>query len=335
MGVKTFEMNVYGRTGRGAGRRQFSKKHDILLYYALPGHTFNVIKEKSYTKAKGRKPGVINYGRGNAEFFEDDQGVYNFVNLRDVWEISYIGSTSAERLGYPTQKPLELLRRVIKASSNPGDLILDPFCGCGTTVHSAEELGRKWIGIDISQFSNGLVRNRLIENFPNFSKQDIEIRGNPVSLPDAEALAQKDKFEFEKWVCGEIGAEGMYHAPGSRGADGGVDGVIPFYFAGPNQRQPELVYSIVQVKGGRVHPDNVKALSSTIKQHQDGGSNSICGVFVCFDRYMRTVENNRDKSKVKDHLLNRQFDFIQAISVEDLLDGKQPYFPGGHRRIAV
>ena len=322
------------RTG-GASNKQFSKKHDILLYYALPNGTFNVIKEKSYTKAKGRKPGVINYGGGEAEFFEDDQGVYNLINLRDVWDISYIGSTSHERLGYPTQKPIELLTRVIQASSNKGDIVLDPFCGCGTTVHAAENLGRRWVGIDISQFSNGLIRNRLIDNFPILSKQDIEIRGNPITISDAVALAKRDKFEFEKWVCGEIGAEGMYHAPGSRGADGGVDGIIPFYFAGPNQRRPELANSIVQVKGGHVSPDSVKALSATIKLHKDGGSNSVCGVFVCFEKYMRTVENNRDRAKVKDHLLNQQFDYIQAISVEDLLKGKQPYFPGGYRKKAA
>ena len=195
------------------------------------------------------------------------------------------------------------------------------------SVHAAEELGRKWFGVDISNFSNGLIRNRLRHEFPSI---DIEIRGNPISVADAISLAKRDRFEFEKWVCGEIGAQGMYHDSGARGSDGGVDGIIPFYHTSrENQHKSEQAYAIVQVKSRKVTPDNVKALSATVKQHKDNGFNSICGIFVCFEKYMRTVENNRDKSRVTNYFLDKSFDFIQPFSVESLLAGRLPYFPGG------
>ena len=112
-----------------------------------------------------------------------------------------------------------------------GDLRpLDPFCGCGTTVHAAEKLGRRWIGIDISSFSTGLVRERLLRAFPLLDKDEIAMEGEiPLTVSDARDLSQRDSFEFEKWVCGHIGAEGMFHDPGTPGADGGVDGVLRFY----------------------------------------------------------------------------------------------------------
>lgn len=149
------------RTG-GSSKTNWSKKHDTLLFYSkTDAYIFNTQKEKSYTKSESRKPGVINYGAGTAEFFEDEQGVYNLVNARDVWDISYINSQSKERMGYPTQKPETLLEKIINASSNEGDVILDPFCGCGTTLAVAQKLKRKWIGIDISSSAITLAKLRL------------------------------------------------------------------------------------------------------------------------------------------------------------------------------
>ena len=163
------------RTG-GASRKHFARKHDVILFYAKQdGGTFNLQKEKAYTKSRSRRPGVVNYGGGQAEFFEDEGGVYNFVNMRDVWEISYIGSTHPERVGYPTQKPLELLRRIIEASSNEGDLVLDPFCGCATTCVAAQQLRRSWIGMDLSATTADLIMERLKTDdrlFTDFARTD-------------------------------------------------------------------------------------------------------------------------------------------------------------------
>ena len=161
------------KTG-GVSKKNFSKKHDIIFFYSkTANYVFYSQLEKSYTKSKSRKAGIINYGKGDAEFFEDEKGVYNFVEMRSVWNISYIGSTNKERLGYPTQKPKELLERVIKASSKEGDVILDPFCGCATTCIAAEKLGCQWVGIDVSPKAFELVKKRL--------SREVEIKG---SLPN-------------------------------------------------------------------------------------------------------------------------------------------------------
>ena len=155
---------VWGYRTGGASKKVFSKKHDIILFYTKTNnYAFYPQKEKSYTKSKSRKPGVINYGGGIAEFFQDDCGVFNYVNMRDIWEISYVGSTSPERTGYPTQKPLALLERIIKASANENDLVLDPFCGCATACVAAEKLQRQWIGIDISPSAEVITKIRLEE----------------------------------------------------------------------------------------------------------------------------------------------------------------------------
>ena len=229
-----------------------------------------------------------------------------------IWaDIPKLESVSAERLGYPTQKPMMLLERIIKASSKRGDLILDPFCGCGTAVHAAEGLGRRWVGIDISAFAVGLMRERILRNFKQLTTDDVLVRGVPVNITDAEDLARRDKFEFEKWVCGAIGAEGMFHDPGQKGPDGGVDGVLRFYpFRMGKKPKPE--YAIVQVKGGNVTADSVKALKSTVERFD-----ATAGVMVCFARQMQTVENQRSRAMFRDDAGN--YPVIQGYSVEDLL----------------
>ncbi len=235
--------------------------------------------------------------------------------VSNLWkDIGALTGSHKERLGYPTQKPLALLERVIRASSNPGDLVLDPFCGCGTTVHAAEALGRRWIGIDISPFSTGLIRERIAHNFPLISKRDISIRGIPETIEQARDLARRDKFEFEKWVCGFIGAEGMFRQPGERGADGGVDGLLKFYRFVP-KKVAKAEYAVVQVKGGKVSPDAVRALRETVDRLK-----VTAGVMVCFGRYMSTVENQRSRDSFDD--VFGSYPVIQGYSVEDLLANK-------------
>ena len=233
--------------------------------------------------------------------------------VHSVWtDIPPINSQAKERLGYPTQKPLALMERIIQASCPPVGIVLDPFCGCGTTLHAAETLGRKWIGIDISSFATGLVRDRIVKAFAQLDKADIAIRGEiPVDVESARFLAHRDKFEFEKWVCGHIGAEGMFHDPGTPGADGGVDGVMKFFPVRPDQKW-KAEFAIVQVKSGQVSPDAVRALRETVDRFD-----VRAGVMVCFDQYMTTVENQRSKETFTDAL--GTYPVIQGYSVENLL----------------
>lgn len=228
-----------------------------------------------------------------------------------------------ERLGYPTQKPLTLLERIIRASSDEGDLVLDPFCGCGTTVHAAESLGRRWLGIDISPFSTGLIRERLLGHFPQLEGQ-ITTYGVPHTAWDARQLARRDHFEFEKWVCGAIGAEGMFREPGARGADGGVDGIFEIYPVHLGQKA-KSEYVIVQVKGGKVTPDAVRALYASVR-HYDVRA----GVLVCFEEQLRTVENQRNKETFRDSL--GEYPVIQGYSVEALLANRELNLPRYGRR---
>lgn len=146
------------------GKTEFNKQHDsIFLYQKAQTRVFNQLKEKSYTKAKGRKAGVVNYGADVTEFFEDDEGVYRWSNMRDVWDIPYINSQALERVGYPTQKPEKILEIIVEASSNPGDIIFDCFMGSGTTQNVAMKLGRKFIGADINLGAIQTTTKRLIK----------------------------------------------------------------------------------------------------------------------------------------------------------------------------
>jgi site-specific DNA-methyltransferase (adenine-specific) len=160
-----------------------------------------------------------------------------------ITDIKPIHNVGEERMGYPTQKPVALLERILSASSNPGDVVLDPFCGCGTTVHAAQKLDRKWIGIDITHLAIGLIETRLFDAFGDEAK--VEVHGVPKDLAGAQNLFDRDdrtKKEFEKWAVRLIKAHAQ--GGGKKGADGGIDGIFRF---GPEREHK----AIVSVKGGR------------------------------------------------------------------------------------
>ncbi len=326
--------------------KYFQRNHDVLLFYSkTDNYTFNkqywITAHKAKVLSRGWDSNKVSGGirqllvydkKMAAKEINDpkyDKVVYlddkpKGTAVSNVWhDIPYLASGANERLGYPTQKPLALLERIIKASSNEGDLILDTFCGCGTTVHAAEALDRRWIGIDISPFSTGLMRERILHNFKYLRPDDISMWGAPDSIEEAERLASKDKFEFEKWVCGRIGANGMYKNPGERGADGGVDGVMEIDVIRKGKVHEE--YVIIQVKGGHVSPDSVKALSETVRRLE-----AVAGIMVCFGRQMRTVENQRSRETWSDDY--ETYPVIQGYSIEDLLQDKPPKLPPRYGR---
>lgn len=159
--------------------------------------------------------------RRSAEPFEESSRI---VTVSDVWtDIDRLNQTAAERIGYPTQKPLSLLERIISASSRPGDVVLDPFCGCGTTIDAAERLGRRWIGIDIAFIAIDIIRKRLARNYGRSAS--YELRGSPRDLAGADALFQRDEFEFQTWAVTQLDAQPNE----KRSGDKGVDGVASFY----------------------------------------------------------------------------------------------------------
>ena len=158
-GKKNFQNEiVWSYKSGGATIKRFSRKHDIVFFYSKRlSFKFNALKEKSYNR--DFKP----YNFKGVKEFQDNVGWYTLVNMKDVWNIDMVGRTSKERMGYPTQKPLALYERIVKASSNEGDIVLDPFCGCATTCVVAEKLNRQWVGIDIWDGTQKIVEKRMTD----------------------------------------------------------------------------------------------------------------------------------------------------------------------------
>lgn len=179
--------------------------------------------------------------------------------LQDIWMDIQMAPTTGERLGYPTQKPLALLDRIVASSSNPGDWVLDPFCGCGTAVHSSQKLGRNWIGIDITHLAISLIEKRLKDAFKGI---EFEVHGTPKDYEGARNLAERDKYQFQWWACSLVNAQP--YGGKKKGADGGVDGLIFFQ---DDVGTPKKI--IVSVKGGEnVGVTMVKDLIATIARQK-------------------------------------------------------------------
>lgn len=261
-----------------------------------------------WPKKKGGTPRLKYY-------LEENPG----VPLDDFWDdILLISSSSKESLRYPTQKPIALLERIILLSTNEGDVVLDPFCGCGTTVHAAEKLRRSWIGIDISKFAVGVIKSRLVESFEKMILSKIEVSGVPTDVPSALALAHENPWEFEKWVCGQLGAKGLYKRPGAKGPDAGIDGVIEF-FAHPSNKS----YAIIQVKGGNVKVNDVKALYSDVETEPLAKA----GIFVCFEKFKKTAQAAAITKKFKDEIAGNEWPVIQILTIEEMLSNAMPKLP--------
>lgn len=237
------------------------------------------------------------------------------VPLQDLWDdVKPIQSQAAERLGYPTQKPLALLERIIEASSNPDDIVLDPFCGCGTTVAAAQKLGRRWVGIDITYLSIALQKNRLNAAFPDAKYKVI---GEPTSLDDARQLALDDRFQFQWWAVSLIkarphgGQEGSKQ--GKKGADKGIDGIITFI--DDHTRKPKRV--IVQVKSGKVSRPAISELVGTINRES-----AEIGVFLTLEEPTREMRTEAVTAGFYHSPgWNQNYPRVQILTVKDLLDG--------------
>lgn len=261
------------------------------------------------------------------KYFVEKTSDGNFLRKKkipDVWDdIPSLGLTaqSKEVLGYPTQKPEALLERIIRASSKEGDLVLDPFCGCGTTVSVAERLKRNWVGIDITMLAINLIRHRLAKQYPNI---EILVDGRPKDIPAAGALFKKDPFEFEYWALDLVDAVPAQSKTkeNMRGADKGIDGVINFV---RDIKNGEQVYGklVVQVKGGAVHRDQIATLKGDIERERADG-----GIFVTLEKPTQPMKEEAvSTGSYKVGFGKGEYPKIQIVTIEDLLDNKKPEVP--------
>lgn len=241
------------------------------------------------------------------------------IPLQDIWnDIHPIGASRKERLGYPTQKPETLLERIIKTNSNEGDLILDAFCGCGTTIAVAERLRRRWIGIDITHLAIALMKYRL-ENTFGKELSPYEVIGIPQDLKSAEALAKQDKYQFEWWALSLV--EARPSGEQKKGADKGIDGYI--YFFDDHSGQPKKV--IIQVKGGHINASQIRDLKGVLEREK-----AQIGAFITLlepTKPMREEAAAAGFYEPEIYMGKKKYPRLQILNINELFNGKQLEFP--------
>ena len=240
--------------------------------------------------------------------------------VQDVWtDIEAMRSWHREKLGYPTQKPVALLERIIAGSSNPGDLVLDPFCGCGTALVAAQKLGRRWIGIDITYLAVGVMRRRLQDSFPDLPP--IHVDGEPTEVEGARLLANQGpegRYQFQWWALDEVGA---LPASGDhkKGADTGIDGRITFTGADGG-----LLQALVSVKSGKPKADDVRVLKAVCERE-----GAAIGILVTLDEPTKPMRHEATiAGTYHSDVSGKDYPRIQILSVADLLErGVRPQLP--------
>ena len=233
------------------------------------------------------------------------------AKINNLWN-DITRASNWERLGYPTQKPQALLERIIQASSNEGDVVLDPFCGCGTAVAAAQALGRQWIGIDVTHLAVALMKNRLRTAYNLEPGQDYAVVGEPADVGSARALAEQDRFQFQFWALSLL--EAFPREEGKRGPDGGIDGVISFV-DGPKR---DMHKAIVQVKSGHVSAPQIVQLKGVVDREK-----ASLGLFITLDAPTSVMQREAVAAGFfPSDIWQKDYPKIQIRTIEELLAGR-------------
>ncbi|MEX2167421.1 MAG: DNA methyltransferase [Methyloceanibacter sp.] len=232
--------------------------------------------------------------------------------ITNDWDdIEHLHGSDSEFLGYPTQKPLALLERIIAASSNPDQLVLDPFCGCGTTIEAAQNLERQWVGVDVTHYAISLIDNRLRASFPSLK---INIEGRPEDLEAARALAENDPYQFQWWANWLVGVQNYRER--KRGPDRGIDGIIFF----PNT--PHGVGRVVvSVKSGKLKADDIRALTHVVERE-----GAQLGLLVTLETPTQKMIADAASAGIV-RVQREPFPRLQIITIAELLQGTKPPLP--------
>ena len=306
---RNFRNEIVWRIGWVSGyksqKKGWIRNHDILLYYLKsPKATsyFNkeyILYTHDYVRRDGKRP----TGKGIA--IED---TWN-CSSADILDSMMIKSFSTEKLGYPTQKPLALLERIIRASSHEGDVVLDPFCGCGTTIHAAQNLGRYWIGIDVCVNACKVIEERIRGHFDSLWS-DVRFIGLPMDIEQARRLAGMDKFHFETWAASLV--DGM-EANKKQRRDRGIDGRGRI-----GMKRGEYIDVVSQVKGGHAEPKDIQAFNGARQQVE-----ADMGIFTCFEE--KVTVGMRDAAACTGRF--KGVPVIQIYTIEDFFAGRKPMIP--------
>lgn len=322
---------IWSYESGGRSKQDFGRKHDVILRYSKSGafqfHADAVALPRGEARKNHMKKQKDEDGRvfwsiksaGKIYKYYEDEGVIP----SDVWPISHLQQKDPERLGYPTQKPETLLERIIKASSNEGDVVLDAYCGCGTTVAVAQRLGRKWIGIDITYQSISLILKRLEDRYPKewpAIEANIKLDGVPRDLESAMALANrkddKTRKEFEKWAVLTF-SKNQARINEKKGADGGIDGIA--YFLKDKDENGKAIFQVKSRPGTRA---DLATLNSDRQREK-----AEFGFLICTSLETKAMRDEiAAAGKYKNPLLLREDDRLQVITVAELFD--RPGTPG-------
>jgi len=307
--------------------RNWVRGHDILLYYMKDAEpVFNqeflpyddrTIHRYDKKDEQGRPYKIYREeGKERRAYLDLAKGRLVSSVWGDITDFQTVNNTG-ERLGYPTQKPLALLKRIISASSNPGDTILDPFCGCGTAIDAAQELGRKWIGIDITHLAIGVIKKRLADAHSLETKKDYTVIGEPADLAGAQELAKQDRHQFQTWALGLVDAR---ETSSHKGGDRGVDGVKVF--------DDGKVKCLISVKSGTINPGVIRDLRGTMDRDK-----APLGLLITLEEPSGGMTREAlaagfwEPDDVTAVLDDAKIPCIQIATIEELLAGQHPQWP--------
>ena len=302
---------IWGYRTGGVSKNYWARKHDTLLFYVKSSaYKHNPLQER------------ICY---DTDFFNAQQDIegnyYADVYIRDVWnDIKPLINVSKERTSYPTQKPIALYKRIIEASSNKGDIVLDPFAGCGTTAIAAEQLGRQWVGIDLTYLAIGAVKLQIQKLCPQIRDQ-ITIIGTPENEEQALQLAQSNPQGFEEWCVSHVL---QFKSNPNKVADGGIDGTMRFPLDGK-----QFGKAVVQVKGGKCTLGHVRDFRTAMQNVE-----ADMGVFVAITPATKGMKTEIARAGFYEHPFNQQrYPCLQYYQIQDYFKGKMPQLPPRERVI--
>jgi site-specific DNA-methyltransferase (adenine-specific) len=278
-----------------------------------------VTKVWKYTRERMRRmdeEGLLVYSKNGIPQYKGYLDKMRGAPAQDVWtDIPPLMGSAQERLGYPTQKPEALLERIIKASSNEGDTVLDPFCGCGTSITVAERLHRHWIGIDITHLAISLIKNRLHDAFLS-ELAPYDVIGLPTDLAGAEALATQDRYQFQWWAVGLV--DGRPAQDKKKGRDTGIDGYI--YFFDDNGDKAKKI--IIQVKSGHIRSGDIRDLKGVLEREK-----AQIGAFITLKPATKDMKKEAVSSGFYESEFYSTFPKIQILTIEEILDGAKLHYP--------